>query len=223
MGLSVVIPSRTSENFLQCAEAVRKHEPEAQIILIDDGIAPDFWPQPQLMPCQGFKTGLPFNFSRNCNAGIGLAENDDVVLLNDDAILQTPGGFSLMQHAAIMRQEFGVIAAVTNNVGNRNQFPQNKGLREDPRMACFICVLIPRRTIQKVGLLNERYDCYSHQDDDYCYRVRQAGMKIGIHDGCFVDHLSLKSTFRGNQSSAGELGTGARIFKEIHGIDAEIA
>jgi GT2 family glycosyltransferase len=223
MGLSVVIPSRTAENFLKCAEAVRKHEPGAQIILIDDGLPIDFWPRPELMPCMGFRTGLPFNFSRNCNAGIRLAENDDVVLLNDDAILETPGGFSLMQHAANMRQEFGVIAAVTNNVGNRNQFPQNNGLREDPRMVCFICVLIPRRTIDQVGLLDERYDCYSHQDDDYCYRVRKAGMKIGIHDGCFVDHLSLKSTFRGNQSSAGELGTGATIFKEIHGIDVEIA
>jgi O-antigen biosynthesis protein len=223
MGLSVVIPSRTAENFLKCAEAVRKHEPEAQIILVDDGIPSDFWPRPELMPCLGFRTGLPFNFSRNCNAGIGLAENDDVVLLNDDAILQTPGGLSLMQMAAIQNQEYGVIGAVTNNVGNRNQYQQNIGLRADARMCCFICVLIPRRTIQKVGLLDERYDCYSHQDDDYSYRVRKAGLKIGIHDGCFVDHLTLKSTFRGEPHCGGEIKTGAKIFKEIHGLDPEYA
>lgn len=223
MGLSIVIPSKTAENFLKCAEAVRKYEPEAQIILIDDGIEPAIGPKPELMPYLEYRTGLPFNFSRNCNIGIGLAENDDVVLLNDDAILQTPGGLSLMQTAAIQNQEYGLIGAVTNNTGNRNQFPQNKGLRTDPRMCCFICVLIPRRTIVKVGLLDERYNCYSHQDDDYCYRVRQAGMKIGIHDGCYVDHLTLQSTFRGNQSSGGELKTGAKIFKEIHGLDPEYA
>jgi GT2 family glycosyltransferase len=58
-------------------------------------------------------------------------------------------------------------------------FREASVLREDPRMVCFIAVLIPRRTIEAVGLLDEDYDCYSHQDDDYCHRVRKAGLKIG--------------------------------------------
>ena len=51
--LSVVIPSKTDSNFLACAEAVRKHEPEARIILIDDRgqMNLDWLPHPDLMPC----------------------------------------------------------------------------------------------------------------------------------------------------------------------------
>ena len=124
INLSVVIPSRTDSNFLACAEAVRKHEPEATIILIDDGMRLDWIPRPDLEPAIGHRTGMPFNYSRNCNAGIKLAENDDVVLLNDDAILQTPGGFTLLKKTAEEHQEFGLIASTTNNAGNRNQFPQ---------------------------------------------------------------------------------------------------
>jgi GT2 family glycosyltransferase len=90
-------------------------------------------------------------------------------------------------------------------------------------MVCFICVLIPRRTINLIGMLDERYECYSHQDDDYCFRIRKAGLEIGIHDGCFVDHASLKSTFRSNDGPGGELLTGARIFKQIHGVEAHLA
>ncbi len=222
--LSVIIPSKTETNFLPCAEAVRKLEPGVRIILIDDGMNLEWLPRPDLMPCVAYRTGEPFQFSRNVNAGIKLAGDDDCLVLNDDAILKTPGGFSLMQKEADEHQEFGIIGAITNNVGNRNQLgPQGKGLREDPRMVCFICVLVPRRTIEKVGLLDERYNCYSHQDDDYCYRIRKAGMKIGIHDGCFVDHASLKSTFRGAPHHGGDLKEGARIFREIHGIDPGVA
>jgi GT2 family glycosyltransferase len=162
----------------------------------------------------------PFIFSRNINLGINHAGDDDVVLLNDDAQLETTAGFSVLQGACREHPEYGLIAATTNSVGNLNQLPKGIGLREDPRMVCFIAVFIPRTTINRVGLLDERYDCYSHQDDDYCYRVRKAGLKIGIHDGSFVDHKHLPSTFRGHGARA-EIKTGARIFQEIHGIRPE--
>lgn len=160
----------------------------------------------------------PFVYARNVNLGIVAAGTDDVVLLNDDAILQTPGGFSLLQRAAQEHPEYGVIASTCNNVGNRNQWPQGVGLREDPRIVCFVAVLIPRRTIDLVGMLDERFVGYGFEDDDYCYRVRQAGLKIGIHDGCFVDHGSLRSTFRCNPSAPADLTLGRQIFIEKWGI-----
>jgi hypothetical protein len=87
--------------------------------------------------------------------GDSLAGGRDIVLLNDDALLQTSGGFTLLQKAAAEDPEYGLIAAACNNVGNENQFPKGIGLREDPRMVCFVAVLIPRRTIDLVGLLDE--------------------------------------------------------------------
>ena len=36
MSLSVIIPSRTASNLIACVEAVRRHEPEARIVVVDD-------------------------------------------------------------------------------------------------------------------------------------------------------------------------------------------
>jgi len=220
-GLSVIVPSRDSSNFVPCAEAVRRHEPALRIVLIDDmgQMGLSWLPRPDLDPCVGFATDWLFIYARNCNKGIELAGQDDVVLLNDDALLQTPGGFTMLQKAAEEHPEYGVIAATTNNVGNRSQFPQGIGLREDPRMVCFVAVLIPRRTIDAVGLLDERFVGYGCDDDDYCLRVRKAGLKIGIHDGCFVDHKSLHSTFRGDARNGGNYLSNLEIFKRKWGRD----
>lgn len=213
-GLSVIIPSKTVENAIPCMTEVRRHELDAKIIIVDDGMRPD-----DSFPSYGFVIPgeKPFIFSRNVNIGIRAAGRDDVLILNDDAILKTPGGFSVLQKAAQENPELGVIAATTNVVGNSNQRNMGIGLREDPRMVCFVAVLIPRTTLDRIGYLDERFNCYSHQDDDYCYRVKMAGLKIGIHDGCYVDHGSLVSSFRGPGGRA-ELETGRRIFHEKWGV-----
>ena len=152
-----------------------------------------------------------------------LAFGGDVILLNDDALLQTPGGFTALQREGEYHPEFGVISSSCNNVGNMNQMRQRGGmLRHDPRMVCFVSVLIPRRTIDTVGLLDERFVDYGCEDDDYCQRVRNAGLKIGIFDGCFVDHSQLTSTFRGADNGGGRGGDfkpNLRRYIEKWGVD----
>ena len=218
-GLSIIILSRTDANLVPCLEAARKHEPTVTIRIIDDGLNLDWLPRPDLEPCFGHRGEKPFVFARNINIGILAAGTDDVILLNDDALLQTPGGFSLLQREAEAHPEFGLIAATCNNVGNANQWLQKFGLREDPRMVCFVAVLIPRRTIDVVGLLDERFVDYGCEDDDYSLRVRNAGLKIGIHDGCYVDHGSLKSSFRGEAGAGGDFHPNLRRFVEKWGHD----
>jgi GT2 family glycosyltransferase len=223
MTLSVIIPSRNTDNLVACVSAVRKHEPSVRIVVVDDGldlrrlaVAGQCWAcsNDPLRIVEGVK---PFIYARNCNLGIGAAGGSDVVLLNDDALLRTPLGLSAMQCSC--RPEYGVVGATCNNVGNRNQWPQRIGLREDPRMVCFTAVLIPRRTIDAVGLLDERFVGYGCDDDDYCLRVRKAGLKIGIHDGCYVDHGSLVSTFRGGAAAGGDFGPNLELFKQKWGHD----
>lgn len=212
MSISAIIPSRTADNLRVSAGSLQREN--ARIIVVDDdenGGVKTLCEARTWQRVQGVK---PFNFSRNVNLGIRAAGQDDIVILGDDGVLKTRGGFDVLAKAAAEHPEFGVIAAVTNNVGNANQMPKGIGLREDPRIVCFICVFIPRSTINnpKIGLMDEDYQCYSHQDDEYCYQVTKAGLKIGIHDGCFIDHGSLKSTFRSPGGGA-ELSTGAAIFK----------
>lgn len=223
-GLSVVIPSKNIQNLQADISAIRENGETCRIIWVDD-YSDELIANPPIslkIPGGNFESvpgEKPFVFARNVNIGIKAAGTDDVLILNDDAMLKTPGGFSLLQRAAEEHPEYGIIAATTNVVGNLNQKPKGVGLREDPRMVCFVAVLVPRRTIDAVGLLDERYVGYGMDDDDYCLRVRNAGLKIGIHDGCFVDHGSLPSTYRGKGGPGGDFRPNLELFKQKWGMD----
>jgi hypothetical protein len=112
------------------------------------------------------------------------------------------------------------VSPACNNVGNQNQWRQTGDrIRQESRQICFICVLIPRRTIDTVGMLDERFVGYGMDDDDYSLRVRKAGLKLGIYDGCFVDHSSLTSSFRGPAGAGGDFLPNMKLFIEKWGVD----
>lgn len=227
MAYHVVIPSKLKSNLLHCLAAIRQQQPEARVIVVDDGLelADE---EKQALGCIWLRGVKPFVYARNCNIGMryqGLPElrykeePRDVILMNDDALLMTPGGFAALADQAEGHPEYGVIGAVTNMVGNVNQRPRSIGLREDPRMVCFICVYIPRRTIETVGMLDEIFTKYGEDDVDYCLRVRNASLKIGISDDCFVDHSCLQSTFRGQPQKSGDMAYNRQIFIDKWGHD----
>ena len=217
MNLSVIIPSRTASNLISCIEAVRKHEPGVKIIVVDDTPDHSLRLNPEGMPASIIAGAKPFIYARNCNLGIRAAGSDDVILLNDDALLESPGGFTAMQHAARLYPDYGVIGAVTNVTGQPLQRPQGIGLRELPHIA-FVCVLIPRLTIDRVGLLDERYCLdYGVEDLDYCEATRRAGLKVGVFDHCYVDHGSLTSSFRGDPHAPRSFARNKALFDEKWG------
>ena len=214
MRFTVIIPSKNRANAIPCLRAVDKYEPGAWRIVIDDGVnfpadGGDQFDGLYESVVAGIK---PFNYARNCNLGIYVAGGDDVILLNDDALLETPFGFTLMQREAIQHPEYGVIGAVTNITGQPLQQPRDVGLREVPHIA-FVCVLIPRRTIDRVGMLDERYCLeYGVEDLDYCEACRRVGLKVRVWDGWYVDHGSLTNTFRGHPLAARSFAQNKALF-----------
>jgi len=195
--------------------AVRKNEPDARIIVVDDGLDRFGLPLGDIFLEPGVK---PFIFARNANIGIKACTRmvdvtthsdpgpklisgpfgDDVVLLNDDALLESVGGFTLLSECCAADPSIGIIGATTNVTGQTLQWRQNVGLRQVPHIA-FVCVFIPRTTINRIGMLDEQYCIdYGVEDRDYCEAVNRAGLKVCVHDGCYVDHGSLVSSFRGD-------------------------
>jgi GT2 family glycosyltransferase len=101
-------------------------------------------------------------------------------------------------------QDIGLVsAAVRGLCGNTNQMAVQgrSGVRFEDKMLCFMAVFIPRKTINRIGLLDERFVAYGYEDDDYSLRVRRTGMKLAIYDGCVVEHAHIPSTFRQNDVS----------------------
>lgn len=224
MSYSIVILSRDAGNLVPCIRAILENEPgirPERIIVVDDGARAEAEAElPGITWASGRK---PFCFAANANIGIREALErgaDSVILCNDDALLQTSLGFTGLWGAVRNNPEFGVIASSCNTVGNVNQHRQlgwGGAVREDSRMVCYVTVLIPRRTFETVGFLDESLTMYGLDDDDHCLRMRQAGLKIGIWDGCFMDHGSLKSSYRGTGHA--DFRPNLQRFIAKHGVD----
>ena len=215
---SVVILSENADNLIPCVRAVMANEPDLppdRIIVVDDGARAVA--ESKLPGIRWVSGEKPFNFARNANLGVAKSTGT-IILLNDDALLLTPGGFSSMCRAAAGNPEFGVISATTNLASNPAQHPRGMGLREDTNVA-FVCALIPREAWESIGVLDERYCLdYGVEDRDYCHRIALAGMKVGISDDCFVDHGYLTSSYRGEPHASRSFERNYNLFKEKWGI-----
>src|SRR5690348_1137632 len=188
----IVIPSANHENLIACVSAIVQNEPQLpteRIIVVDDGARAKAEARlPKLTWVKGKK---PFIFARNVNLGIAAA-NSNVLLLNDDAILQTAGGFTTLSKVGK-----GIVSAgIKGMVGNKNQLTIGRGLRPEKSMLCFMAVFIPKSVQDKIGLLDERFTGYGFEDNDYSARAREAGFTLSVFDGCVVEHESVPSTYR---------------------------
>ena len=193
MSLSVVILSANSDNLKACVSFVRRNEPDIDIIVVDDGARCD-------LPVRYVDGVKPFVFARNANIGIDAAGTNDVILLNDDALLLTKHGFAGMHAVAKSYPDVGILSCgvqgVVCNPAQRPQVPAK--VRYADTILAFVCVLIPRSVLNEVGPLDERFIGYGEEDRDYCIRVEAAGKSLAVYDGCIVDHTGhkCKSTFR---------------------------
>src|ERR1039458_4796647 len=213
---SIVIPSKNPKNLVPCVESLLYREPDlspTKIDVVDDGLGKEV--KTHLPEEITWVTGVsPFIFARNVNLGIKAAKEDSILILNDDTLLETPGGFSLLAQESKQHPEFGVISSSTDSAGV-HQFPRGvTGIREAERVVSFVCVFIPRSVINLVGLLDERFTEYGWDDNDYCHRVTLAGLKLGVADCCFVNHTTLNSSFRGGPNKPGDIRPGAKIYHE---------
>jgi hypothetical protein len=193
----VIILSAEAANLKACLQGLFICEPDLmdRVIVVDDGAKKDLEDLPGVIWVAGKK---PFVFSRNVNLGIRAADGDDVILLNDDGILKTPGGFTLLAQACRERPNMGVCSAgILGHVGNHNQNTQGvDGVRQELKKLAFVCVYIPRAVIDEIGYLDERFVGYGYEDDDFCTRAFRGGFSLGIFDRCMVEHASIPSTFR---------------------------
>ncbi len=209
----VIIPSARATNLIPCVRALLTQEPElppARVIVIDDGARAEAEAAlPGICWIEGAK---PFNFARNVNRGLAVATGD-VFLLNDDALLVTPRGFSRL--AAIMTHDVGLCSAgIEGIVGNPGQHVRSgEQLRDEAANLAFVSVFLPARTRALVGTLDERFSGYGFEDDDYSLRVRAAGLRLTIFDGCVVRHDGeLPSSFRVRRDYAALFAQNRRLF-----------
>lgn len=88
-------------------------------------------------------------------------------------------------------------------------------------MLPFFCVVLRKRVVAHVGLLDPAFGVGLGDDDDYCFRLRTAGYGLGFIPGAYVVHHH-RTTFRANYSNA-EIAAmqdqNRAKFRAKHGLD----
>lgn len=150
-------------------------------------------------------------FSAANNQGLALGKGDYLVVLNNDTVVTSGWAMGLIRH---LRRDptIGLIGPVTNNIGNEAKVPvEYESLEEMPseaarytlahmgqafdiRTLAFFCVMVPRTTYERIGGLDEAFGLGFFEDDDYCRRVQEIGMKCVCAEDVFVHH-NLSASF----------------------------
>ncbi len=81
---------------------------------------------------------------------------------------------------------------------------------------------LSKECIKKVGLFDE-YNSPNglHEDADYCYRIKRAGLKIGVAFGAYAHHFSMMSRTKGEFKKEWWVASREKAFQEKWGVSSK--
>jgi GT2 family glycosyltransferase len=144
-------------------------------------------------------------FAGGNNDGMRVAQGDSVILLNNDTMV-TPNWLDDLLSDLEADRSIGLMGPVTNSAGNeqmiaipslnlenypelsRQYIMRHKGYVFETQKLGFYCVAMRKEIIDKVGYLDEKFGLGMFEDDDFCVRVKKAGYRLMIKEGCFIYH-----------------------------------
>lgn len=207
----------------QCLASLAEDEAVLEVIVVDNASSdatPDYLRQ---WASQGTGRRLVLNadnrgFSAANNQGLALAQGDYLMLLNNDTQVM-PGTVRTLLNHVRRDPEIGLIGPVTDNIGNEAKVDLPPGTDADLRARAahytrahcgqvfeirnlaFFAVMMPRSTYTALGPLDEAFGLGFFEDDDYCRRAEQAGLKRVCAEDAFVHH-HLSASFDAMKASA---------------------
>ena len=185
---TIIVPSRFPDIFGPCKESLDKFAPLENKILVRDG---HDIPDAIGLNWKTIQAPEGFIYSRNINLGIKEA-NGDVFLCNDDVVFTHKHTLEILQNISNQHPEVGILSPLTNGkVGEYVQGHCTKTLEYTTCRLCFVAVLIPRKIIDEVGMLDEDIGAdggYGWDDVSMSRRVTDAGYKLGVTARASVQH-----------------------------------
>ena len=208
---TIVVPSRYPDIFEGCRSNLAQYAPSAPKLLVRDGDSlgdPEGWKVIQGPPGA-------FCYARNVNLGIQ-ACSGDVLLMNDDCRFTQAGTLHTLGSLLITHPGVGILSPNVEGVAN-GVFCSGQPVQETKGYLSFVCVLIRRALIDKIGLLDEKYTGYGSEDVDYCRRAQHAGFTLAITSLATVSHKHCSSSYSREHALELKRAESARLYIEKWG------
>jgi GT2 family glycosyltransferase/glycosyltransferase involved in cell wall biosynthesis/Flp pilus assembly protein TadD len=177
-----------------------------------------------------------FGFPKGCNQGIEISAGDSVLLLNNDVIV-TPYWLDNLEKSLWSSSIVGAVGAVTNSssyyqtidakystIEEMIQFASSYNTSDPAKWEQRIklvgyCMLIKKSVIHQVGLLDERFTPGNFEDDDYSFRIINAGYKLLLCKDTFIHHFGSASFKKNPEQYNNLLMDNAKKFQKKWGFN----
>lgn len=217
MRCSVVIPCFNGADLTRaCVASLLAQDGDDapdEILLVDNGSSDDTATLDTLSPrVRVLRQARNLGFAGGVNAGLRAARSELVLVLNNDTQAAT-NMLRELREALLGHPRMGAVAPVSNHVkgdallpvGDRGKSATGRdAIRDalarapqlqDATTLAGLCLLLRRRTVEEVGLFDERFGHGNFEDDDFCLRLRLHGHRLGIAGRAFLHHEG-HATFR---------------------------
>lgn len=144
-------------------------------------------------------------FAAGVNAGLALSRGEYLVVLNNDTVV-TRGWLRTLSRHLRTDPQIGLLGPISNAVDNEARVHVSyRAIEAMPDQAfhltrarlgevfeiealSFFCVMMRREVYEKIGNLDPNYGLGYFEDDDYCQRVREVGLRVCCARDVFVHH-----------------------------------
>ena len=170
------------------------------------------------------------------NRGLAVVEGD-LVMFSDNDVIFTPRWRELLCAHLDLWPDVGIVGPVSDYVVEVQKAKPLPADDEDldswaseyaakhrgsgvyiPQLILF-AMLCRREVIEKIGGIDEDYNPWGFEDNDYCARAKIAGFELRIAQDCFIKHLGSRTSKTANIDYGQLLYRNWEVFKRKWEID----
>lgn len=171
---SIVIPTYNQfERLKECIESIKTTTDlkRTEVVVVANGSKEETEKYILALgePFRLISSKKALGFTRAVNIGIMAASGENIILLNDDAMILDWGSndeWIKMLETPFVDPKMAVTGA------SKDYWAKDKPF------LVFFCVMIPKKILLQFGLLDEAFSPGAGEDADFCIKVQQAGYKI---------------------------------------------
>jgi len=235
----IILARNLWEYTLQCIESIQEYTEVPYRILIVDNASSDKTVEALRVRVEvlHIENTANIGFAAGVNVALEIVHTPYFVLLNNDTIV-TQGWLSKMIRLIDKEKDLVLLGPMSNNVSGPQRVPEvpysdiksmhafardwgklgANRIQEFHRIV-FFCALFKTGVLNKVGYLDEIFDLGNFEDDDYCLRIKKAGLKAAYAEGVFIHHHGSTTFKNENIDFMKSIQTNKALFEKKWGLN----